>query len=111
LAEEVGRDYDLFDLVCHVAFDQPPLTRKERAENVRKRNYFTKYGDNARQVLDTLLDKYADSGITNIENSQVLELRPINQLGTKVQIIRDVFGGKDKYWNAIRELEQELYRA
>lgn len=111
LAEEVGKDHDPFDLICHVAFDKPPLTRKERANSVRKRNYFTKYGDQARTVLDALLDKYADGGIANIEDSQVLELRPINQMGTRAQIIREVFGGKEQYWDAIRELEQELYRA
>lgn len=111
LAEEVGRDYDTFDLICHVAFDQPPLTRRERAQNIRKRNYFVKYGDQARKVLEALLDKYADGGIANIEDSQVLELRPINKMGTRAQIIRDVFGGKEKYWDAIYELEQELYRA
>lgn len=110
LADEVGRDYNTFDLICHVAFDQPPLARRERVENVRKRDYFTKYGDQARNVLNALLDKYADGGIENIENSQVLELRPINQLGTRAQIIRNVFGGKEKYWDAIHELEQELYQ-
>ena len=111
LADDVGRDLDPFDLICHVAFDQPPLTRRERANEMRKRNYFTKYGDQARQVLDALLDKYADSGIANVESSQVLELKPINRFGTKSHIIRDLFGGKDAYWQAIRELEQALYRA
>ena len=72
LAEEVGHDYDPFDLVCHVAFDQPPLTRRERANNVRRRNYFTKYGEKARAVLDALLDKYADAGIQQIEDIGIL---------------------------------------
>lgn len=111
LAEEVGKDLDPFDLICHIAFDQPPLTRKERATNLRKRNYFDKYGDQVRKVLDALLDKYADSGIANIEDSQVLELQPITQMGTRAQIIREIFGGKERYWKAIREMEQELYQA
>ncbi len=70
LAKEVGKDYGDFDLICHIAFDQPPLTRSERANNVKKRNYFTKYGDKARAVLEALLDKYADEGITSIENNK-----------------------------------------
>jgi len=110
LAEQVGKDLDPFDTICHVVFGQPPLTRKERAENVRKRNYFTKYGDQARAVLDALLDKYADDGIQDIENPNVLNVEPIRSLGTPVEIIR-AFGGKQQYEQAIRELQQELYGA
>jgi type I restriction enzyme R subunit len=109
LAEEVGRDYDPFDLVCHVAFDQPPLTRRERAEQVRKRNYFGRYSDKARAVLDALLDKYADEGIENIESLNVLRVQPFNQLGTPVEII-NAFGGREQYLEALRGLEQELYK-
>jgi len=109
LAEEVGRDYDPFDLVCHVAYDQPPLTRKERAANVRKRNYFTKYGDQARAVLDALLDKYADEGLEPVESVDVLKVQPFNRLGTPVELVR-IFGGREKYLQAVRELEKELYR-
>jgi type I restriction enzyme R subunit len=109
LAEEVGKDYDPFDLVCHVAFDQSPLTRKERAENVRKRNYFTKYGDQARLVLEALLDKYSDEGIENIEELTVLKVPPISHLGTPIEIVK-LFGGKEQYLAAISELEQELYK-
>ena len=109
LAEDVGKDFGAFDLICHIAWDQPPLTRKERANNVRKRNYFTKYGEGARKVLDALLEKYADNGITSIENAKVLQLRPFNEVGTPLEIINDVFGGKENYENALKGLEQELY--
>ncbi len=108
LAEEVGKDFDPFDLICHVAFDQPPLTRRERAENVKKRHYFAKYGEQARAVLEALLDKYADGGIENIEDMGVLKVQPINQFGSPVEIVR-AFGGKDGFQQAIQELEQQLY--
>ncbi|NMC41854.1 MAG: DEAD/DEAH box helicase family protein [Bacteroidales bacterium] len=109
LYEAVDRQVDLFDLICHVAYDQPPLTRKERANNVKKRNYFTKYGDQARKVLDALLDKYADQGIENIENIQILTVPPINELGTVTEIIK-AFGSREEFEKAIKELENELYR-
>ncbi|MGJ0515834.1 MAG: EcoAI/FtnUII family type I restriction enzme subunit R [Methylomicrobium sp.] len=110
LASEVGKDYGDFDLICHIAYDQPPLTRKERANNVKKRNYFTKYGEQARAVLTALLDKYADEGIGTLESAKVLKLKPFSDIGTPVEIINNVFGGKDKYEHAIQELEQELFR-
>lgn len=109
LAEEVGKDYGDFDLICHIAFDQPPLTRKERANNVKKRNYFTKYGEQARAVMEALLEKYADEGITTIESPRVLKLKPFDNMGTPVEIINDVFGGKAKYDEALQELENELF--
>lgn len=109
LAEIVGKEYGDFDLICHIAYDQPPLTRKERANNVKKRNYFTKYGDQARAVLNGLLDKYADEGIRTIENAKVLKLKPFSDIGTPMEIINQVFGGKTYYENALQELEQELY--
>jgi type I restriction enzyme R subunit len=109
LAEAVGKDFSEFDLICHVAFDQPPLTRKERANKVKKRNYFTKYGEQARKVLEALLDKYADKGVVSIENPKVLQLDPFTEIGTPVEIINKVFGGKAKYEKALRELEKELY--
>lgn len=108
LAEQVGRDLDPFDLICHVAFDQPPLTRRERADNVKKRNYFTKYGEQARAVLEALLDKYADEGIEHIETMNVLRVQPLSTFGTPVEIVR-LFGGKDGFQGAIRELEILLY--
>jgi len=110
LAEQVGRDYDPFDLICHVAYDKPPLSRRERAEAVRKRNYFAKFGDKARAVLIALLDKYADEGIENIENMDVLRVQPLNQFGTPLEII-SLFGGKEKYLAALRGLETQIYMA
>jgi type I restriction enzyme R subunit len=109
LSEEVGKDYGDFDLICHIAFDQPPLTRKERAENVKKRNYFTKYGEQARAVLNALLDNYADKGILSIEDTRVLKLKPFSDMGTPVEIINEAFGGKANYEKALRELENELF--
>jgi type I restriction enzyme R subunit len=109
LAEQVGRDYDAFDLICHVAFDAPPLTRKERADKVKKRNVFAKHGDKARAVLDALLQKYADSGITSVESLDILKVDPFTQHGTPMEIVK-LFGGKPGYLKAIRELETELYQ-
>ncbi len=109
LAAEIGKDYGDFDLICHIAFGQPPLTRKERANKVKKRNYFTQYGDQARAVLDALLEKYADEGINTLESAKVLKLKPFDQIGTPVEIINQVFGGKAKYEAAIQELEQALF--
>lgn len=108
LAEEVGKDLDPFDLICHVAFGQKPLTRKERANNVRKQDYFAKYGENARAVLDTLLDKYADEGIQDVERMDVLKVTPFDRFGSIVEIVK-LFGGKEKYTVALKELEEQLY--
>ena len=110
LEEYAGKDKDAFDLICHVAYDQPPLTRKERAENVRKRDVFTKYGEQARQVLEALLDKYANEGITQIENSKIFRLSPFTDIGTPVQIIKTFFGSKKGSQKALKELEDELYK-
>jgi Type I site-specific restriction-modification system, R (restriction) subunit and related helicases len=110
LEDEIGKEYDPFDLICHIAFDHPPLTRRERAEQVRKRNYFARYSDNARAVLSALLDKYADEGIENIESLNVLRVQPFNQFGTATEILTEIFGGKDRYLEALRELERELYK-
>jgi len=109
-AEDVGKDLDPFDLICHVVYDQPPLTRKERANNVKKRNYFTKYSDTAQRVLDALLDKYADAGVQEIENVNVLKVKPLDQIGSPLEIVKKGFGGKPQYQQAISELEEELYR-
>jgi type I restriction enzyme R subunit len=108
LASEVKKDLDVFDLVCHIAWDQPPLSRRDRAERVRKRDYFTKYGDKARMVISALLDKYADEGVENIEDPDVLRVEPFNQFGTPTEIIK-LFGGMRKYLDAIGELEKQLY--
>jgi type I restriction enzyme R subunit len=110
LEKAVDRQVDLFDLICHVAYDQPPLTRKERAENVKKRDYFTKYGEQSRQVLEVLLDKYADEGIENLERIEVLKVKPFPEMfGSPMEIIKE-FGNKQRYMNAVRELEDELYK-
>jgi len=109
LSAAVNREVDLFDLICHVAFDQPPLTRRERANNVKKRNYFTKYGEQSRKVLEALLEKYADEGITNIESMDVLKVKPLDEFGGPLEIISQ-FGGKGKYMEAIKDLENELYK-
>ncbi|MBU4257724.1 DEAD/DEAH box helicase family protein, partial [Patescibacteria group bacterium] len=108
LQEEVGKDFDPFDLICHVAFDKPPLTRKERARKVKKKSYFTKYGDNASAVLDALLDKYADEGIENLESMEILRIKPFDQFGSPVEIIKS-FGGKKQYVEAVKELEKQIY--
>jgi type I restriction enzyme R subunit len=108
LQEEVGRDYDPFDLICHVAFEQKPLTRRERVMNVKKRDYFSKYGSKVRSVLEALLNKYADEGIKNIESMEVLKLHPFDEHGSLMEIIKS-FGGKQQYLHAVYELEQQIY--
>ncbi len=109
LAEEVGKDLDPFDLICHVAFDQPPLTRRERANNVKKRNYFAKYGEQARQVLEALLSKYEDVGVEPIEDIKILTLDPFKSMGSAPELV-SAFGGKPGYLKAVSELEQQLYQ-
>ncbi|MBU1194004.1 MAG: DEAD/DEAH box helicase family protein [Proteobacteria bacterium] len=104
-----SEQFGIFDLITHIAFDQKPLSRKERVNNVKKRNYFGKYSDQARQVLEALLEKYAAHGIVDIEDPKILELPPFNRIGSKTQIRREIFGGLEKYSEAITELEQALY--
>ena len=108
LAIEVNKDCDAFDLICHVAFDQPALTRRERADQVKKRNYFTKYGEQARKVLEALLEKYADTGIENIDDIKILTLDPFSKMGTASELV-SAFGGKPGYIAALHELENQLY--
>lgn len=107
LAAEVGKDLDPFDLILHVAYDQRPLTRKERAEKVRKRNYFAKYGDKARAVLQKLLDKYQDEGVIDLNDPKVLSIAPFTQIGTPMQIVRE-FGSKDRFEAAVHEIQTTL---
>ena len=109
LADQVGNDLDAFDLICHVAFDQPPLTRRERVDRVRKRNVFAKYGENARAVLDSLLEKFADGGLNSLESMDILKVDPLTQYGTPIEIIQ-IFGGKQFYLAAIQELETQIYQ-
>ena len=100
---------DIFDVICHVAFDQPPVSRRERANNVKKRNYFAKYEEKAREVLEALLDKYADYGILNLEDSDILDTAPFNKIGKPQKIVK-LFGGLDKFEQALKELENEIYK-
>lgn len=109
LQEEIGSDMDPFDLICHVVYDQPPLTRRERANEVKKRNYFTKYSETAQKVLNALLDKYADAGVEEIESLNVLKVKPLDQLGSPMEIVREGFGSKKDYQQAISDLEDEIY--
>lgn len=108
IAAELGSDLDPFDLVCHVAFDAAPLTRKERADGVRKRDAFTKYGEQARAVLDALLAKYADEGLIDIDDAQILRIPPLSDLGTPVQLVK-AFGGKAAFDEAVHALQDALY--
>jgi type I restriction enzyme R subunit len=110
LKAAVDKEMDIFDLICHTAFDQPPLTRTERVNNVKKRNYFTKYSEQTRKVLETLLDKYADEGIENIEDMKILQVKPLDVFGSPMEIV-DLFGGKMGYLKALSELEKEIYAA
>ena len=109
LAEQVGKDFDPFDLVCHIAFDRPPLTRRERAEKVRKRDIFAKYEAKVREVLNALLEKYADSGIGSLESMDILKVDPLRSFGTPLEIVK-LFGGKPAYLTAVNELEFALYQ-
>jgi len=108
LAEEVGKDLDPFDLICHVAFDQPPLTRRERADNVRKRDVFTKYGEQARAVLEALLEKYQDEGVTNLDDPRILKIAPFDAMGTPIELLKP-FGGRSGFEKAVHELQFALY--
>jgi len=110
LEDEVGKEMDPFDMICHVVYDQPALTRKERANSVKKRNYFTKYSDTAQTVLENLLVKYADVGVQEIESMQVLKVQPFNEIGSLSEIVKKGFGGKPQYEQAIKELEAEIYQ-
>lgn len=108
LRDEVGQDLDDFDLICHIAFDQPALTRTERANNVRKRNYFAKYSATAQRVIYSLLDKYEQEGIGSIEEGAVLKVKPLSEMGSPVELVR-AFGKHKDFENAVKELENEIY--
>ena len=108
LAEQLGHDYDAFDLICHVAFDRPPRTRRQRVDQVRSRDVFGRYGDQARAVLEALLDKYADAGLKSFESLDILKVDPLTTFGTPMEIIR-LFGSKPNYLSALHHLEDELY--
>ena len=108
IKQEVGAGLDDFDLILHLAFDQKPLTRKERAENVKKRDYFSKYSEVAKEVLEALLDKYMDEGISELESMEILKLNPFTEIGTPAKIIKS-FGGREKYIQTVKELEEQIY--
>jgi type I restriction enzyme R subunit len=109
LADEVGEDLDPFDLICHVVFDQPPLTRRERADNVRKRDVFTKYGPQARAVLEALLQKYQDQGVIDLGDPRVLQIPPFDAMGTPYQLIKE-FGTRADFLFAVNELQSAIYQ-
>ncbi|MDE0358558.1 MAG: DEAD/DEAH box helicase family protein [Gammaproteobacteria bacterium] len=109
IIQELGRDLDPFDLICHIAFGAEPLTRRERAERVKRRDVFTKYAGEARAVLDALLDKYADQGVLNLDDGKVLTIPPLDGLGTPLELVR-AFGGKPGFERAVNDLQSELYR-
>jgi type I restriction enzyme R subunit len=108
LAEQLGHDYDAFDLICHVAFDRPPRTRRQRVDQVRSRDIFGRYGDQARAVLEALLDKYADAGLKSFESLDILKVDPLTTFGTPMEIIK-LFGSKPNYLSALQHLADELY--
>lgn len=107
--KKLGYEMDAFDLISHIVYDQPPLSRKERAENVKKRDYFTKYHGATKDVLEALLDKYADTGIEPIEDVKILTLTPFSEMGAPIELLK-AFGGKKQYLEALKQLENELYQ-
>ena len=109
LEREAGKELDPFDLICHIAFGKPPLTRRERADNVRKKDYFAKYEGEAREIINALIDKYADEGITAIDDIGDLGVMPFTRFGTPVQIVNDIFGGRENYLEIIKKLQETIY--
>ena len=107
-ADQGMSDVDDFDFICHVAFDKKPLTRRERANNVKKRDFLSRYSGVAREVLEALLDKYMNTGIYEIEKTEILRLDPFVRFGKPAKIAQ-LFGGKDGYLKAVKELEAEIY--
>ncbi len=103
------QDCDYFDIICHIAYDQKPLTRRERIEGVKKRNYLAKYEGQARKVVEGLMEKYGEVGVTNIENSQILSLNPFAQIAKRPRIMKGIFKSPEEYNEAVRDLENELY--
>ena len=111
LKANTKKDLDPFDMLCHIAYDKPPLTKRERIENVKKRNYFAKYGVKVQEVINALLEKYAETDIQNIETIDILKLEPVNKLGNPMYIINNIFKGRKNFENIIKELENEIYVA
>lgn len=109
LQDEAGKDLDPFDLICHIAYDRPPLTRKQRAANVRKQDVFAKYGEKARTVLEALLEKYQDEGVTGLDDLRILKVPPFDAMGTPLELLKP-FGGREGFELAVRELQAALYQ-
>lgn len=109
LQKEVGKDLDVFDLVLHVAYGKKPLTRSERLKKVRASDYFAKYEGKAREIIDHLLDKYAENGITAIDDIGDLQVSPFTAYGTPFEIVEEIFGGREKYMQVVRQIETVLY--
>ena len=109
LEEETGKELDPFDLICHIAYGKPALTRRERADKVKKSDYFSKYEGKAREVIDALLEKYADQGITAIDEIGDLRVTPFTDFGMPYEIVNDIFGGREKYLNVINTMQSALY--
>jgi type I restriction enzyme R subunit len=110
LLEDVGKELDPFDLICHIAFDQPPLTRRDRVAIVRKRDVFTQYGPQARAVLEALLDKYQDDGVvTGLADPRLLQIAPFTSMGTVPQLIKH-FGTRADFERAVHTLQTALYQ-
>jgi type I restriction enzyme R subunit len=108
LIDEVGTKIDPFDLVLHIAYGHRPIARKERAEKLKKGNYFEKYSDKAKSVIDALIDKYADQGIEHIETPEVLKVTPFSRIGTPFELLEEL-GGSNGYEKVVQEIEQKLY--
>lgn len=111
LKANTKKDLDPFDMLCHIAYDKPPLTKKERIANVKKRNYFAKYGAKVQEVINALLDKYAETDIRNLETIDILKLEPVNKIGNPMYILNTIFKGRKNFENIIKELENEIYAA
>lgn len=111
LKANTKKDLDPFDMLCHIAYDKPPLTKKERIANVKKRNYFAKYGAKVQEVINALLDKYAETDIQNLETIEILKLEPVNKIGNPMYILNTIFKGRKNFENIIKELETEIYAA
>ena len=111
LKANTKKDLDPFDMLCHIAYDKPPLTKKERIAGVKKRNYFAKYGAKVQEVINALLDKYAETDIQNLETIEILKLEPVNKIGNPMYILNTIFKGRKNFENIIKELETEIYAA
>ena len=104
------KDYDYFDIIIHLAYDQQPITRRERAKRVKDSNFLADYSEKARQILEALMDKFGETGVTNIENPLILKLDPFAQIAKRPMILNRIFKGQEDYNRAVKELEKELYK-